>query len=67
MIDDFCVETENDWSFIGEQLIEKIKPRAKSKGASQILVVCGAHDEPKRQFLRELGLNVASEWYISSI
>lgn len=67
MIDDFCVETENDWSFVGGQLIEKIKPKAKSKGASQILVVCGVHDEPKRQFLKALGLNVASEWYITAI
>jgi len=63
MIDDFCVETENGWSFVGGQLIEKIKPKAKSKGASQILVVCGVHDEPKRQFLKAHGLNVASEWY----
>nr|WP_253308609.1 GNAT family N-acetyltransferase [Rickettsia endosymbiont of Ceutorhynchus assimilis] len=67
MIDDFCVETENDWSFAGLELIEKIKTKAKNKGASQILVVCGAHDEPKRRFLKTLGLNIVSEWYVSSI
>ncbi|WP_156110754.1 GNAT family N-acetyltransferase [Rickettsia felis] len=67
MIDDFCVETENDWTFVGAQLIKKIKPKAKSKGASQILVVCGVHDKPKRQFLKALGLNIASEWYNATI
>ncbi|HJD55364.1 MAG TPA: hypothetical protein LFW21_01680 [Rickettsia endosymbiont of Pyrocoelia pectoralis] len=67
MIDDFCVEIENDWAFVGGQLIEKIKLKAKNKGASQILVVCGVHDEVKSLFLKKLGLNVASEWYVAGI
>jgi len=67
MIDDFCVETENDWFSVGSKLIEEIKNKAKTKNASQILVVCGEHDKPKRQFLKSIGLNIASEWYVSSM
>lgn len=37
------------------------------KLASQILVVCGTHDDPKHPFLRSLGLNVAFEWYVGEI
>lgn len=67
IIDDFCVKTEDDWSHIGSNLIKNIKSRTKRKGASQVVVVCGVHDEPKRQFLKDLGLNVVSEWYSSII
>ncbi|HJD62029.1 MAG TPA: hypothetical protein LFW14_00185 [Rickettsia endosymbiont of Degeeriella rufa] len=65
-VDDFCVKTDNDWFLAGNKLVEEIKARAKVKNASQI-VVCGGHDEPKRLFLKSIVLNIASEWYVSSI
>jgi hypothetical protein len=67
MIDDFCVKAPALWYDVGTILIDEMKALAKPKGAAQILVVCGAHDKPKAEFLNELGLNVASEWYVSSI
>jgi len=67
MIDDFCVKTEDDWSFVGLKLIKDIKSRGQRKGASQVVVVCGVHDEPKREFLKTVGLNVVSEWYTGLI
>lgn len=67
MVDDFCVKTDNDWFSVGNKLVEEIKARAKVRNASQILVVCGGHDKPKRLFLKSIGLNIASEWYVSSI
>jgi predicted acetyltransferase/RimJ/RimL family protein N-acetyltransferase len=67
MIDDFCVQSENLWQSVGHELIEKIKAMAKTKGATQILVVCGAHDHPKRKFLSEQNLQVASEWFVGGI
>ena len=51
MIDDFCIKSENLWESVGARLIETIKAAAVSKGATQIIVVCGAHDHPKRKFL----------------
>jgi len=67
MIDDFCVRSENLWQSVGHRLIEETKAAAKSRGATQILVVCGAHDLPKRKFLSEQNLQVASEWFVGGI
>lgn len=67
MIDDFCVQSENLWQFVGHELIEETKAAAKAKGATQILVVCGAHDHPKRKFLSEQNLSIASEWFVGGI
>ncbi|WPY00714.1 GNAT family N-acetyltransferase [Candidatus Trichorickettsia mobilis] len=67
MIDDFCLADQAEWHSIGSKLVQEIKAIAKTKGTAQVLVVCGAHDEPKRRFLRNIGLTVASEWYVESI
>lgn len=67
MIDDFCVENSLLWHTVGKQLLEEIKEQAKQKGASQILVVSGHHDETKRQFLKSQELAVASEWFVGKI
>lgn len=66
MIDDFCVNPE-DLQSVGAKLIEEIKAVAKARGAKQILVVCGAHDHPKRKFLSEQNLSIASEWFVGDI
>jgi predicted N-acetyltransferase YhbS len=67
MIDDFCVQSENLWQSVGAKLIEALKAPAKAKGASQILVVCVAHDHSKRKFLNEQNLSIASEWFVGGI
>lgn len=67
MIDDLCVEQEKDWISVGTRLVDEIKLRAKKKGAAQILIVCGAHDKSKRRFLKNIRLNIASEWYVGEI
>lgn len=67
MIDDFCVKSENLWQSVGAKLIKDIKAAAKIKGATQIVVVCGAHDHPKRKFLSEQNLSIASEWFVGGI
>jgi predicted acetyltransferase/RimJ/RimL family protein N-acetyltransferase len=67
MIDDFCVTSENLWQSIGAGLIEALNAPAKAKGATQILVVCGAHDHLKHKFLGEQNLSVTSEWFVGSV
>ena len=67
MIDDFYVQSENLWQSIGARLIEETKAAVKAKGATQIVVVCGAHDHPKRKFLSDQNLQVASEWFVGGI
>ncbi len=67
MIDDFCVQSENLWQSVGHELIGTVKTAAKVKGATQILVVCGAADLPKRKFLMDQNLSIASEWFVGGI
>ncbi len=67
MIDDFCMKSENLWQSVGARLIEETKAAANARGATQILVVCGAADHPKRKFLSEQNLQVASEWFVGGI
>jgi chloramphenicol 3-O phosphotransferase len=67
MIDDFCVQSKNLWQSVGASLIEETKATANARGATQILVVCGAHDHPKRKFLSQQNLQVASEWFVGGI
>jgi predicted acetyltransferase len=67
MIDDFCVQSENLWQSVGTKLIATVKAAAKVKSATQILVVCGAHDYPKSKFLSEQNLSIASEWFVGGI
>lgn len=67
MIDDFCVESPDLWPTVGQQLLQELMVQAKQRGASQVVIVAGHHDEPKRQFLKSQGLGIASEWYVSRI
>jgi hypothetical protein len=67
MIDDFCVQFENLWQSVGASLIEETKAATNARGATQIVVVCGAHDYPKRKFLSEQNLSIVSEWFVGDI
>jgi len=67
MIDDFCVSSLDLWESVGKKLIEEIKISSKKKEAQQILIVCGAHDKPKREFLKNTNLSIASEWYVGGV
>lgn len=67
MIDDFCVTSENLWHSVGAELIENIKDVAFRRDAVQIVVVCGSVDLPKRKFLMDQNLSVASEWFVGGI
>jgi hypothetical protein len=67
MIDDFCVADDVEWHSVGYKLVQEIKAIAKTKEATQMLVVCGAHDEPKRRFLMNQNLSIASEWFVGGI
>jgi predicted acetyltransferase len=67
MIDDFCIAQEDLWGSVGKQLISEINLIAKTKGAVQTVIVTGNHDNPKRDFLKSMGLTIASQWYVGGI
>jgi hypothetical protein len=67
MIDDFCVELQNQWNMVGAKLIAEIKKIAQVKDAVQILVVAGHHDKFKKQFLKSQNFTIASDWFVGEI
>ncbi len=66
VVDDFMVERE-DWEGAGVALLNEALRIAKTRGASQLIVVCGHRDEAKRAMLKRRGLSIASEWYTRGI
>lgn len=63
-IDDFCLADAADWESIGRRLLDDVMAQAKVRGASQVVVVCGHLDQPKRAMLAAADLSIASEWYV---
>lgn len=64
MVDDFCVTSPRDWKWVGGALLRELKQFSKKWNIVQFLIVSGAHDIPKRRFLKDFGLKIASEWYV---
>lgn len=67
LVDDFVLADDDDWSVLGVQLLEALARRARERGAVQVVVVSGRHDDAKRQGLRAAGLSVASEWWVGPL
>jgi ribosomal protein S18 acetylase RimI-like enzyme len=66
-VDDFAVRTNDRWATVGTVLLRALAAHAQARGAVQIVVVTGVHDDAKRQALQLLGLETASEWWVGSI
>lgn len=64
MVDDFCVKRPQDWSTVGQKLLDEAAIRARRDfGAAQLVVVTGHKDELKRAMLAQ-SASLASEWYV---
>lgn len=66
-IDDFCVQESTQWESVGAQFLSEIKIMAHQKNAVQMVIVCGAHDQAKRNFLKKWKLSLVSEWYTTPL
>ncbi len=64
IIDDFAVANPADWKGIGSALLDAVAQEAKTRGAVQMVVVCGHLDQPKREMLAAHGYAIASEWQV---
>lgn len=60
-VDDFCVLEA--WHPTGLQLFAQLASRAKGVDCNQALVVCGAHDTLKADFLKTMDFTCASHWF----
>jgi hypothetical protein len=64
-IDDFVVNRNELWETVGVDLLDAVRKVAVSKGAVQVVVVCGHHDEWKKKMLEKSSLTIASEWWVT--
>ena len=67
LVDDFAVERADAWASVGSVLLRDLSRVARARGAVQIVVVSGRHDEPKRLAVQAAGLVVATEWWVGPI
>ncbi|MGN6792746.1 MAG: GNAT family N-acetyltransferase [Streptosporangiaceae bacterium] len=65
LIDDFAVRPGR-WQTTGARLLHAALAAAGERGAVQAVVVTAHLDEPKRAMLRQAGLGLASEWWVTS-
>jgi len=66
-VDDFIVNRSDLWETAGADLLDQVREVAVSKGAVQVVVVCGHLDDPKRQALEKSSLTIASEWWVAPL
>jgi hypothetical protein len=66
-IDDFAVVDDHLWSTVGVDLVREAQQRLAEKRVAQLVVVCGHRDVAKRTMLQQLGLSLASEWYVGPV
>jgi ribosomal protein S18 acetylase RimI-like enzyme len=67
LVDDLAVESADAWEPVGLRLLRDVSRAAAARGAVQVVVVSGRHDEPKRRALQAAGLVPATEWWIGSV
>jgi hypothetical protein len=67
LVDDFAVGRAEDWPSLGAVLLREMSRAASARGAVQLVVVSGRHDEPKRAALRAAGLVVGTEWWLGPV
>jgi GNAT superfamily N-acetyltransferase len=66
LVDDFAVEDAAAWEPAGLALLRDVSDAARRRGAVQVVVVSGRHDEPKRRLLEAGGLVPATEWWLGA-
>ena len=67
LVDDFAVTTAALWGTAGRDLLAETRRRLAGRGAVQLVVVCGDHDDAKLALLRDEGLATVSQWLLASL
>ncbi len=67
LVDDFAVASEVLWDSAGRDLLAEARVQLAGRGARQVVVVAGHHDEAKLRALLGAGLSRASEWLVADV
>lgn len=66
-IDDFGVHEPTLWNTVGSSLLAGAAAWMEAQGASEITVVCGHKDQPKRALLQAAGLSCRESWWTRNL
>lgn len=66
-VDDFAVAADHLWASEGRELLLRLWSTVRSAEQPVLRVVCARGDEPKRDMLRLLGLQVAARWWVKEL
>ena len=66
-VDDFAVEDADLWATEGRELLLAVWAAARSDDQRTLRAVTARRDEPKRDLLAGLGLEVAARWWIKEL
>ena len=67
LIDDFAVAEDGLWGTVGEALVERASKWAKSKGATQTVVIAPLAYEAKLSFLKNRDMTPAASWWVKQL
>ncbi|MDO8288870.1 MAG: N-acetyltransferase [Parvibaculum sp.] len=67
LIDDFVVSDDGLWETSGLALFETARATAKTKGATQYVVVCPNELAAKKNMLSKAGATIASTWWTNAL
>jgi GNAT superfamily N-acetyltransferase len=66
-VDDFAVTDDRLWPTVGRALVDEARRLLLDRGAAQLVVVSGHHDEAKLAALRAAGLVTATERLVAPL
>jgi hypothetical protein len=67
LVDDFAVADPTDWPTTGTALLAATRALALALGATQLVVISGHHDAPKRAMLAASNHAIVSEWWLTPL
>lgn len=67
LIDDFVVAEDELWATVGEALVERASEWAKSKGATQTVVITPLAHQEKLSFVKGRDMTPAASWWVKPL
>jgi len=67
LIDDFAVAEDEMWASVGEALVERASEWAKSKGATQTVVITPLAYDAKLSFLKNRDMTPTASWWVKPL
>lgn len=67
LIDDFAVAEDELWATVGEALVERASAWAKTKGATQTVVITPLDYDAKLGFLKGRDMTPAASWWVKQL